>query len=386
MLGLLARAAQAALLALAGWNLGTSAWGWPQPRPAPAGPRSRRFRIVVPAHDEEAVIGSLLADLAALDYPAELLETWVIADRCTDGTASVAAAWAKVAERTGGEAGKGAAIQWLLDAEPLAAGETLVVFDADNRVPSATLARLADELDAGHEALQAYLDVANPDASPLATASALTYWAGNRMVQQARRRLGWPADLGGTGMVITAGALAAAGGFRAGLTEDADLGVRLALAGHPVAWIHDVRIRDEKPEDVGVAVRQRARWMAGKRAVARRRFGELLRAAATRRDPGLADVALRLVQPGRSFVALTTAGLTVAAAATRSRLLLPWPAWGAATAAQLLVPVAFLARDGVPARYLVRYPLVTLIAALWVPVRLASRTVDRWYHTPHRGS
>ncbi len=386
MLGLLSRAAQGALLALVGWNLGTAAWGWPQPRPAPRGARSRRFRVVVPAHDEEAVVAHLLADLAALDYPRELVETWVIADRCTDGTAAVAAAWAKVAERTGGDGGKGAAIQWLLDAEPLADGEALVVFDADNRVPPDALGRLADELDAGFQALQAYLDVANPDDSPLATASALTYWAGNRMVQQARHRLGWPADLGGTGMAVTQEALAAAGGFGGGLTEDADLGVRLALAGHPVAWVHDVRIGDEKPDDLGVAMRQRARWMAGKRAVARRHVAELLRAAATRRDPGLADVALRLVQPGRSFVALASAGLTAAGAATGSRLLLPWPVWGAATAAQLLVPVAFLARDGVPARYLVRYPLVTLIAALWVPVRLLSRTVDRWYHTPHTGT
>ncbi len=386
MLGLLARVAQAALLGLVGWNLGTSAWGWPRPRPAPRGDRSRRFRVVVPAHDEEAVVATLLADLAALDYPADLVETWVIADRCTDGTAAVAASRAKVAERTTGEGGKGSAIQWLLDAEPLAPGEALVVFDADNRVPPGTLGRLADELDAGEDVLQAYLDVANPDGSPLATASALTYWAGNRMVQQSRRRLGWPADLGGTGMAITADALTAAGGFGGGLTEDADLGVRLALAGRRVAWVHDVRVRDEKPEDLGVAVRQRARWMAGKRAVARRYAGELMRAAAARRDPGLADMALRLIQPGRSFVALASAGFTAASAATGSRLLLPWPVWGAATAAQLLVPVAFLARDGVPARYLARYPLVTLVAALWVPVRLLSRTVDRWYHTPHTGA
>ncbi len=341
---------------------------------------------MVPAHNEEAVIGNVLADLRGADYPAELVDVWVVADRCTDGTARVAAAHARVAERDDGDPGKGAAIQWLLDGAPLGDDEALVVVDADNRVPPDALGRLADELDDGHEVLQAYLDVANPDGSPIATASALTYWAGNRMVQQARRRLGWPADLGGTGMVISAAALAGAGGFGGGLTEDTDLGVRLALAGHPVVWVHDVRFRDEKPQDVGVAVRQRARWMAGKRDVARRRFGELMREARRRRDPGLADLAVRLVQPGRSFVALASGGLAAVSAGTGSRLLFPWPVWGAATAVQVLAPVAFLARDGVPARYLVRYPLVTLIAALWVPVRLVSRTVDRWYHTPHGGS
>ena len=49
-------------------------------------------------------------------------------------------------------------------------------------------------LDAGHEVVQCYLDVENPDGSVLATASAMTYWAGNRMVQLARDNLGWSAE------------------------------------------------------------------------------------------------------------------------------------------------------------------------------------------------
>ncbi len=387
MLELIAKAPQGALLALVGWNLATSVAGWPEPRPAPAGSRNRRFRVVIPAHDEAAVIGRLLADLTIQDYPADLVEVVVIADRCTDRTAEIAqAAGATVAERQDGPEGKGAAIAWHLGQRALPPETALVVVDADNRVPAEFLARLADEVDAGSEALQVYLDVTNPDESLLATASALTYWAGNRMVQQARRRLGWPADLGGTGMCLTPGALDAAGGFTADLTEDADLGVRLALAGYPVAWVHGVRIRDEKPATVGVAMRQRARWMAGKRAVARRRVPELLRRTVARGDPASLDLALRLVQPGRSFVALASASLAAASAASGSRLLLPWPLWAGAAAAQLVLPVAFLARDGVPARYLAKYPLVTLLAALWVPIRLASRRVDRWYHTPHRGS
>ena len=387
MLGLVAKVPQGALLGLVAWTLTTSAWGWPDPGAAPPGDRRRRFRVVVPAHDEEHVVGNLLADVAAGDYPPELVEVWVLADRCSDRTVAVAAeGGAKVDERHDGPDGKGVVLAWHLDRHPLPSDTALVVLDADNRVPADLLARLADELDAGGRALQAYLDVTDPDESLLSTASALTYWAGNRMVQQARRRLGWSADLGGTGMCLTADALAAAGGFGAGLTEDADLGVRLALAGIPVIWVHDLRVRDEKPADVGVAVRQRARWMAGKRAVAERRAPMLLRRAVDERDVGSFDLALRLVQPGRSFVALTTATLAVAAAVTRGRALLRWPVWAAATVAQLTVPLAFLARDRVPARYLVRYPLVTIVAAMWIPVRIASRRAGRWDHTPPRGS
>ena len=253
MLRLIALAAQATLISLAGYNAVTALWGWGDRKPAPQGRRDRRMRAVIPAHDEESVIGGILSDLADTGYQAS--EVWVIADRCADSTASIAhQAGAMVAERSEGPVGKGAALSWFLEEHPLSDDETLVVFDADNRLPPETLSRIADEIDAGHEVVQCYLDVANPDGSLLAEASALSYWAGNRMVQLARSNLGWSADLGGTGMAFTASALAKAGGFTNSLTEDQELGARVVRAGMRVEWLHDVKVRDEKPESIGVAV------------------------------------------------------------------------------------------------------------------------------------
>lgn len=386
MLRVVAHALQWSLLALVAYNAVIALWGWRTPAPAPPGPRRRRFRVVVPAHDEEAVIERLLTDLRSQDYRPSAYEVVVIADRCTDATARVAARHARVVERTGGRPGKGPALADHLHAEPIGSDEALVVLDADNRVPPDLLARFADELDAGQQVLQAYLDVANPDSSALATASALTYWASNRSVQLARRNLGWSADLGGTGMCLTGRALDAAGGFGGSPAEDQELLVRLELAGRRVVWLHDVRVRDEKPTGLGVAVRQRSRWMAGKREVARRSLLPLLRAAARRRSLAPIDLAVRLSQPGRSFVALLTGLLAVASATTRSPLLLAWWLWAAVAGLQVLYPLPFLWRERVPVRYLLRYPFVTVLAALWLPVRVLSRRAAGWYHTPHRGS
>jgi cellulose synthase/poly-beta-1,6-N-acetylglucosamine synthase-like glycosyltransferase len=380
MLRLLVLTAQATALGLAAYNAVTALWGWPDRTPAPVGERRRRLRVVVPAHDEAGVIGNLLADLDGSDYPPEHRETWVLADRCTDQTASVAASnGARVAQRSEGPGGKGAALAWYLREHPLQPAEALVVFDADNRVPPDALGRIADELDAGHRVVQCYLDVTDPDISLVAEASALSYWAGNRMVQLARSNLGWSADLGGTGMAFTPDALAAAGGFGDSLTEDQELGARLVLAGERVEWLHDVRIRDEKPSSVSVTARQRARWMAGKRAAAKLHARSLVMTG----RPAALDQALRLVQPGRSFVALVSGVLTVASTTTRSAWLLPWQVWAVATAVQVLEPLPFLAREGVPARRLVRYPLLAVLAAMWIPIRLLSRRVKGWYHTPH---
>lgn len=370
--GLLA-AAEALLLSLVLWNLSTALAGWRNQRPAPSATRSRPLRVVIPAHDEERVIGALLSDLEAQDHADRAV--WVLADRCSDRTVEIArAAGASVAERPDGPDGKGAALSWYLDAHPLDADEALVVIDADNRIPSDLLARFSDELAAGHHALQAYLDVSNPDASPVATASALSYWASNRMVQLARTNLGWTADLGGTGMCLSAEAIAATGGFGTSLVEDQEMGVRLFLAGVPVRWLHDVKVRDEKPASTAVAVRQRSRWAAGRSQVAARWVGPLLR---TRSLAGF-DLALRLRQPSRMGVALLSAALAVS-----SLVGLPVSAglWGTVAGVQVLAPLPFLARDGVPARYLVRYPVLVLVPLLKIPARLLRQR--GWYHTPH---
>jgi cellulose synthase/poly-beta-1,6-N-acetylglucosamine synthase-like glycosyltransferase len=384
MLRLVARGAQAGLLGLAAYNGAIALWGWRNRRPALVRPPETRFRVVIPAHNEGAVIGRILTDLAAVAYPRDRLDVCVIADRCTDETADIARARWRVTERNDGEPGKGPALAWYLNGEPLGNHEVLVVFDADNRVPRDLFARFSDEIAAGHDVLQAYLDVSNPDASPLATASALSYWAGNRMVQLARTNLGWSADLGGTGMAFTRDALEAAGGFGTSLTEDQELAARLALADRPVVWLHDVRIYDEKPSTVEATVGQRSRWMAGKRAVATMYLGPLWATALRTGSLRLFDQGLRLVQPGRSFVALLSGVATIGSVVTRSPAFLPWPIWAAATGAQILLPIPFLARDGVPPRYLARYPLLAVLASLWVPIRvISSRTGVEWYHTPH---
>jgi cellulose synthase/poly-beta-1,6-N-acetylglucosamine synthase-like glycosyltransferase len=364
--------------ALVSYNLLTALAGWRQPRVAPVGSRRRRFRVVIPAHNEERVIANVIADLKAQDYDPAQFQVWVLADRCGDATQDVALALGvSVAERREGLDGKGALLAWYLEKNPLSRGETLVVVDADNRVPPNLLARFSDELEAGRDVLQAYLDVANPDSSIVTTASALSYWASNRMVQLARHNLGWSADLGGTGMAISALSLFDAGGFGSSLVEDQELGVRLLLAGHPVGWLHDVRIADEKPSRAGVAIKQRSRWVEGRRQVARRWFVRLV----ARRSPASWDLALRLIQPSRMGIALVSALLALLSALGAP--LWPWWVWAIVAGVQVLAPLPFLIRDGVKGRYLVKYPAMVLLPFLKIPARL--RRNDGWYHTPHSG-
>src|SRR5215467_4482505 len=66
-----------------------------------AGCAQRRFAILIPAHNEEALIGRLLASVKQLHYPAERYDVCVVADNCDDSTADIARSMgAAVWERT----------------------------------------------------------------------------------------------------------------------------------------------------------------------------------------------------------------------------------------------------------------------------------------------
>ena len=48
-----------------------------------------KYAIVIPARNEENVIGNLLDSIKSQDYPAEYIKVFVIADNCTDNTAEI---------------------------------------------------------------------------------------------------------------------------------------------------------------------------------------------------------------------------------------------------------------------------------------------------------
>ena len=78
--------------------------------------KKHKFMAIIPAHNEEAVVGNLVESLKNQDYPKDLYDIYVIADNCTDNTAQVAREkGAIVYERFDSEKKtKGYALQWFL--------------------------------------------------------------------------------------------------------------------------------------------------------------------------------------------------------------------------------------------------------------------------------
>ena len=79
--------------------------------------KNHKFMAIIPAHNEEAVVGNLIESLTKQNYDKNLYDIYVIADNCTDNTAKVAReAGAIVYERFDEtKKTKGYALDWFLN-------------------------------------------------------------------------------------------------------------------------------------------------------------------------------------------------------------------------------------------------------------------------------
>ena len=74
------------------------------------------FAVLIPAHNEEVILHTLLENLSCLEYPKEKHTVYVVADNCTDGTAELARQFegVRVYERNDAfKRGKGYALNWV---------------------------------------------------------------------------------------------------------------------------------------------------------------------------------------------------------------------------------------------------------------------------------
>ena len=126
--------------------------------------KQHKFILILPAHNEEAVIGNLINSLKALDYPKELYDIQVIADNCTDNTEKIARdLGAKVFVRKENDPNKktkGYALQAFFNQflkDPNMDYDAFCVFDADNIVDKNFLKAMNKHLCQGEEVLKIQL-------------------------------------------------------------------------------------------------------------------------------------------------------------------------------------------------------------------------------------
>jgi hypothetical protein len=301
---LLATAYELVLLAAAATDRGEPQ-EWPGELPS--------MVVLVPAHNEEAVLERTLRALGRASYPADLLEVIVIADNCTDATAEVARRCdATVWTRDVPDArGKGQALAWAiarLESERPDASAVVFV-DADCSVSPNFLLEVAGALADGAAAVQADYVVASPDESVPVALRYAAFRVVNTMRPHGKTRLGLSAGLLGTGMGFRRETLAAIGWQARSIVEDREQHLLLVAAGGSVRFLPAAEVTSPMPAGAA-AETQESRWEGGRLEVARKYVWPLLVRAARERDPRLAHATLDELVPPRSMIVMAAgAGL-----------------------------------------------------------------------------
>ena len=229
--------------------------------------KQNRFMAIIPAHNEEKVVGNLIASLKRQNYPKELYDIYVIADNCTDNTAKVAKeAGAIVYERFDEEhKTKGYALNWFLKQkiEENAPYDAFCIFDADNIVDENFIKNMNKKLCQGEEVVQGYRDIKNPTDSWITAGYAIFYWTMNRFYHLASYILGLSPLINGTGFMVKFDIIKPTGWDTNTLTEDIEFSLKTIISGKKLGWATDAIVYDEQPVGFKQSWSQRSRWTVG---------------------------------------------------------------------------------------------------------------------------
>lgn len=275
--------------------------------------RNRKFACVVPAHNEERNIAKTVSSLKCVEYPRGLFDVVIVADNCTDETASVA--WhsgAMVLERSDTiKRGKGHALQWAFEQllKLPVKYEGFVVVDADSVVSKNFLQVMNWYLEQGHDSIQsADLVAPNPDAWS-SEVSRISFTLYNYVRPLGRKLLKCSAGLRGNGMCFSPHTLRAVPWEAHSLTEDLEYGLILLQHGISTVFAPEAHVLATMPAKSKNAESQRTRWEGGRLPVVKKYAPALFLSAIKEWSWKKADALIDLLTP--AFVNMVAVVLVV---------------------------------------------------------------------------
>lgn len=232
--------------------------------------KKHRFAVLVCARNEEAVIAGLINSIHRQTYDRNLIRIFVMADNCTDKTASAARnAGATVYKRNNPNlVGKGYALEALLKNierdYPRNYFDGFFVFDADNVLDKNYIAEMNRTFSDGNDIITSYRDSKNYGDNWISAGYALWFLRESRYLNHARMLLGTSCAVSGTGFFFSRRILEKNGGWNFHLlTEDIEFTVHNIVNGEKVAFCPKAVLYDEQPTSFRQSWRQRLRWAKG---------------------------------------------------------------------------------------------------------------------------
>lgn len=347
-----------------------------RPRPVRAAPGEPSVSVVIAARNEAASIGARLANLAAIDYPADCLEVVLASDGSEDETVAIARAADMAGRRLKvldlGRVGKADALN---AAVRETSGEIVVFTDANTSfAPGAVRALVepfADPEVGGVAGNQVY---ARGDGAPDARGER-SYWDFDRLMKRAESAAGSTVSATGAIYALRRGIVPA---ILAGVTDDFYTSTAVIAAGRRLVFVEDAVAYEPPAESGGKEYGRKVRIISrGFRGVlSRRALLDPRRTGFYAFQLGWHKVLRRLMAVPVLLIGATSLSLAPTSGFFRLLAALQATAYGLA-AAGLVAPSSRLGRSR-PAALAAFFVLVNT-ASLHAAVNvLRGRRIERW--------
>ncbi len=227
---------------------------------------SLKVVAVVPAHDEQDGITRCIESLQASEPESAHYSIAVIADNCTDETASRAReAGANVLERTEeAKVGKGHALAWAFPQLLQQGADVLIVIDADTVVEPNLVRTMRLRFGAGADAVQTRYGVLNAGESLRTRVMNVALLAFNILRPRGRDRLALSVGILGNGFALARETVLAVPYDAHSVVEDLEYHLSLVRAGRRVEFADETTVRADMPVSGPGVETQRARWEGGR--------------------------------------------------------------------------------------------------------------------------
>ena len=230
----------------------------------PSSEEKKKFAILIPARNEEQVIGNLLESLEKLHYPKDRYEVHVLINGCTDKTEQIVLEHHCSVIKMNKASSKGEVLRnAFAKLKSRADIDAFVIFDSDNLVSADFLTSMNDAINSGYDIVQGRREGKNIHDNIISSIYELFYMMQNVFYNHTRMCVHSSAIINGTGWAITRKWIIEHGFDVRTITEDLEVSAIAALLDTPVGYCHDAITYDEFPNSLSRQFHQLQRWIYG---------------------------------------------------------------------------------------------------------------------------